>query len=926
MTGLLGKFSGRRRPTSPRLGRRFVPARESLEGRIAPANIAMVALTPVSSQNKLLTAPIHAGDLVYVRVDYTTLNIPSNNKYRARAIDLNATIDSNFVTYGSGSFSIDPIAQELYFPTVTARGGPEQISITLNPDKYFTEGNYNDNTLTLSINAVASPAKLVFNDQALQPPSTVTAGAGFNLTVAVEDTYNNVVDTDNGQVSVSILNNSGGSHLMGTVVVTASKGYASFTGLVMNKAGAGYTLALNRGGLTQAVTNAFAVVPTSATQLVIAPNNDVPAHVVAGANFGLTVSVEDPYGNVETTDNSTSVTASLASGHGPLTGGTSVTAMGGVVTFSSLIDTLAETITLGLSSGILPKITSAQAIVDPAAPAQLAIQTAPSSTGVAGQPFATQPVVREYDQYGNPAVNDNATVVTASPASGVGPLRGASAVVKGGVASFTALADTKAENLTINFRAGNGNQIVATSGPIAIAKATPTINWPTPAAIVAGTPLGSAQLDATATIAGVAVPGTFVYSPPSGTVLPAGSTSLSVAFTPTDASDNNGASGSTTIKVLVATTTSLTPSAAIVNAHQAVTFTAVVAATTGGASPVGSVSFLDGSTVLGSATLDPSGHATITTAAIPPGIRSITARYSGDPTNAPSASTVLPFRVRYPAPGDYDGSGKTAIAIYDQTAATFYITSPSTGQTTTLPYGNSAHTNIPIAGDFDGGGKADIAIYDQTAATFYVNETGGKTVKLPFGNPGHVNIPIAADFNGDGKTDFAIYDQTAAYLYVLESDGTGFSRSLGNSGHVNIPIAGDFDGDGKADVAIYDQTSATFYISESGGLNLAVPYGNPGHTNVPIAGDFDGDGKTDVAIDDQTAATLYVNESSGPTFHRQFGPLGDTLVPVVGDFNGDGQADVAVFDQSNAVFYISESGGVGLTQPFGNKKHANLPT
>src|SRR2546421_6810421 len=61
-------------------------------------------------------------------------------------------------------------------------------------------------------------------------------------------------------------------------------------------------------------------------------------------------------------------------------------------------------------------------------------------------------------------------------------------------------------------------------------KPAPTITWPTPSDIVYGTALGATQLNATAD-----VPGTFTYSPPDGTVLPAGDAQkLSVIFTPED--------------------------------------------------------------------------------------------------------------------------------------------------------------------------------------------------------------------------------------------------------------------------------------------------------------------------------------------------------------------------------------------------------
>ena len=68
-------------------------------------------------------------------------------------------------------------------------------------------------------------------------------------------------------------------------------------------------------------------------------------------------------------------------------------------------------------------------------------------------------------------------------------------------------------------------------------KTQPALTWATPADITYGTALGAAQLNAA--VGGV--PGTFVYSPPAGTVLGAGSgQSLSVTFLPNDT--NNYAS------------------------------------------------------------------------------------------------------------------------------------------------------------------------------------------------------------------------------------------------------------------------------------------------------------------------------------------------------------------------------------------------
>ena len=67
---------------------------------------------------------------------------------------------------------------------------------------------------------------------------------------------------------------------------------------------------------------------------------------------------------------------------------------------------------------------------------------------------------------------------------------------------------------------------------LTVSKATPTITWVSPAAITYGTALSATQLNASAS-----VPGTFVYTPASGAILPAGTQTLSVTFTPSDTVD-----------------------------------------------------------------------------------------------------------------------------------------------------------------------------------------------------------------------------------------------------------------------------------------------------------------------------------------------------------------------------------------------------
>jgi hypothetical protein len=104
-----------------------------------------------------------------------------------------------------------------------------------------------------------------------------------------------------------------------------------------------------------------------------------------------------------------------------------------------------------------------------------------------------------------------------------------------GLTAFTygSNTDVGTASATVTFD-GDANHLAATgTGGFVIAPATPVLKWPAPLAITLGTPLGATQLNATASyLAFDPLPGTFVYAPTSGSVLPAGANALSVLFTP----------------------------------------------------------------------------------------------------------------------------------------------------------------------------------------------------------------------------------------------------------------------------------------------------------------------------------------------------------------------------------------------------------
>ncbi len=187
--------------------------------------------------------------------------------------------------------------------------------------------------------------------------------------------------------------------------------------------------------------------------------------------------------------------------------------------------------------------------------------------------------------------------------------------------------------LSVTFTPTNTTSYTTATASVTLTvnKATPTLIWATPSAINYGIALSSTQLNAASNASG-----TFVYSPAAGTVEGIGTHTLSVTFTPTDTTDyNSPVTASVTLTVNQATgTISLTSSAPSASYGTSVVLTATVAS-----GETGTVTFMDGSTTLGTGTIA-SNLATLTDSTFSVGSHTLTAVWAGntDYTAATSAS------------------------------------------------------------------------------------------------------------------------------------------------------------------------------------------------------------------------------------------------------------------------------------------------
>ena len=246
---------------------------------------------------------------------------------------------------------------------------------------------------------------------------------------------------------------------------------------------------------------------------------------------------------------------------------------------------------------------------------------------------------------------------------------------------------------------------------------------------------------------------------------------------------------------------------------------------------------------------------------------------------------------------DFDGDGRTDIALFRPSSGTWFIGLSSTLSSVSAQFGNAS--DVPVPGDYDGDGKTDIAVFRPSTGTWYISFSSTQTgAAIQFGNGS--DIPVPGDYDGDGKTDIAVFRPAAGVWYIWQSSTqSGVAYQWGHAG--DVPVQADYDGDGRTDIAVFRPSNGTWYVvNSSTRTGTSLTWGGGG--DIPVPSDYDGDGKADIAVFRPSNGTWYIAQSStGATVAVSFGNAGD--VPVPGDYDGDGKADITVFRPSTGTWY-----------------------
>jgi len=353
-------------------------------------------------------------------------------------------------------------------------------------------------------------------------------------------------------------------------------------------------------------------------------------------------------------------------------------------------------------------------------------------------------------------------------------------------------------------------------------------------------------------------------------------------------------------------------------------------ATVSTAGATGSVTFYNGVSVLGTAALA-NGQAVFTTSLLPAGTDSLTARYDGNYSIAPSTSNVFAETVTavaggaFNAPqtvssanaaavavGDFNGDGVADLAIAPSAGNELNVLLGMGSGTFSSPavYGavlpGASIWNSVAVGDFNGDGKPDIVVGlagENAVSVFLGNGDGTFQAGVHFPVAAPPYAVIVADFNGDGIPDIATANAGSSDVSILLGNGDGTFQTalsytaLGGSASL---VAGDVNGDGHPDLAVCGPGSSNVSVllgKGDGTFQAPVLYPIGVSGSQLATADFNGDGNLDLAVVSSSASTFAVLlGAGGGTFQSvvNYPVDGGSLSLAISDFNGDGKPDVAV--------------------------------
>ncbi|MBV9958215.1 MAG: VCBS repeat-containing protein [Acidobacteria bacterium] len=287
---------------------------------------------------------------------------------------------------------------------------------------------------------------------------------------------------------------------------------------------------------------------------------------------------------------------------------------------------------------------------------------------------------------------------------------------------------------------------------------------------------------------------------------------------------------------------------------------------------------------------------------------------------------TTPIRTQF----DFDGDLRADIAVYrdgNTPGAPSFWHILRSSDNTYLGYQLGANGDKPVPADYNGDGKTEVAVWRPSNGTWYTS-TNAAINYGAFGWGQNGDVPLPEDFDGDGKTDYVVYRPANGTWYLYRSVAGFQMQQFGTVS--DKPVMGDYDGDGKADFAFYrpgaTALAASFWnvILSSNGQFLSAQFGRG--EDKPVPADYDANRITNFAVYRPSNLTWYTSLDPAINYGAfVWGAEGD--VPAPADYDRDGRADLTVFRPGSSIWYIRRSSdGVIVGQRWGVPSDRPVPS
>ncbi|MBF0522507.1 MAG: hypothetical protein HQL24_05555 [Candidatus Omnitrophica bacterium] len=271
-----------------------------------------------------------------------------------------------------------------------------------------------------------------------------------------------------------------------------------------------------------------------------------------------------------------------------------------------------------------------------------------------------------------------------------------------------------------------------------------------------------------------------------------------------------------------------------------------------------------------------------------------------------------------PVMGDFNGDALMDLGLHNSDTGNWEIALSNAGVFTNSVdwlsgFGNSRSWQ-PTSGDFNGDGKTDVAVYNTATGEFKVALSTGSsfsaqaTTWLTFSGASASWQIFTGNFNADKYTDLGFYNKDTGEVKVSLGTGTGFGSLttwVNNFGTGSVAMSGDFNGDSLSDLCLFKKETGEFRILLSNSqvfVDGSIWISGFAMGLDPILSDFNHDGLTDIGYWDKSTGSWYYAISTGSQFVNKGTWLtsftaANAESATTGDFNADGIMDRALFDR-----------------------------